>query len=54
MVIEIIGDEKYQELKRRSQVTVDQTVADLQDIKEHLQKALREIKTGVDYEHLPF
>ena len=54
MVIEIIGDEKYQALKRMSQVVVDQTVADLQEIKEHLQGELRRIKAGVDYDNLPF
>jgi len=54
MVIEIIGDEKYQALKRMSQVVVDQTVADLQEIKEHLQEQLRKFKTGVDFENLPF
>lgn len=54
MVIEIIGDEKYQALKRMSQVVVDQTAADLQEIKEHLQGELRRIKAGVDLDNLPF
>jgi len=54
MVIEIIGNERYEELKKRSLVVVDQTVDDLQRIKEDLTKNLQRIKDGLDFNDLPF
>jgi hypothetical protein len=54
MVIEIIGNEKYESLKRKSLVVVDQTVADLEDIKRRLEIELRYIQDGLDFNDLVF
>ena len=54
MVLEIIGDEKYQTLKRKSLCVVDYTIADLEDLKQNLQKRLERIKAGLDFDNLPF
>lgn len=54
MVIEIIGNEKYETLKRKSLVVVDQTVADLEEIKRRLETELRHIRDGLDFNDLPF
>ena len=48
IVIDVIGDETYQDLKRQSLVVIDLTIADLQDRKEYLQKELAKFKSG-DY-----
>jgi len=53
MVIEIIGDEFYQELKRKSQIVIDYTIADLKEIKENLKRQLIKLENG-DYNSLPF
>ncbi|MFA5340172.1 MAG: hypothetical protein WC332_00200 [Clostridia bacterium] len=53
-IIEIIGDEKYQQLKTKSLVRVDYSIADLRDIKESLEKKLDDIKRGLDYSNVPF
>jgi hypothetical protein len=44
MVIEIIGQDYYEEMKRKSSVVVDYTIADLIEIKEYLQNKLKELK----------
>jgi hypothetical protein len=54
MVIEIIGQEYYDEMKRKSLVGIDYTIADLLEIKEHLQTKLIVIKNGMDFNDLPF
>jgi len=54
MVIEIIGDDKYQELKTRSKEIVSHTVSDLEEIKRRLTIELRHIQQGVDFDNLPF
>ena len=54
MVIEIIGEDFYQEMKRKSQVVVDDyTVDDLTLIKADLKAKLKELELG-NYENLPF
>ena len=54
MVIEIIGDEFYQELKRKSLVVVDDyTVDDLRLIKADLTAKLKELELG-NFNKLPF
>jgi hypothetical protein len=42
-VIEIIGQEYYEEMKKKSAMIVDYSVEDLRDIKEHLQKYLSNV-----------
>ena len=54
MVIDIIGDDKYRELKRKSLCVVDYSTADLEDLKEDLTKRLARIKAGLDFDNLPF
>lgn len=44
-VIEVIGDEEYQALKRMSLVVVKHDNEDLRIIKEHLEKELRRLKS---------
>jgi hypothetical protein len=44
-VLNIIGQEKYDELKRMSQPTVDYSIADLRDEKELLKLKLVQLKT---------
>jgi hypothetical protein len=46
MVLEIIGQGKYDYVKRLSRVIVDFTVADLRDQKEYLQAKLKDLKSG--------
>ena len=54
MVIEVIGQDRYEELKKRSLVVVKQTVSDLEQIKFDLQKQLTRIQNGIDFDDLPF
>jgi hypothetical protein len=54
MVIEIIGQNYYEEMKKKSLVVVDYSVEDLRDIKLHLQGELIKIKSGMDFNNLPF
>jgi hypothetical protein len=50
MVLEIIGDEKYQELKRKSQMEITKhTEYDLEMIIEYLEGALEDIKSGIPF-----
>lgn len=50
LVIEIIGDEKYQELKRKSQIEImKHTEYDLEMIIEYLDGALEDIKSGMPF-----
>lgn len=53
-IIDIIGDEKYQALKRKSLMPVDYSVADLEDIKADLKQKLSKIEFGLDLEEIPF
>jgi hypothetical protein len=55
IVIDIIGDEKYAELKRKSLVPLKRTIADMRDERDRLRKALKAITS--DYygvKGLPF
>jgi hypothetical protein len=54
MVIEVIGQDRYEELKKRSLVVAKQTVSDLEQIKFDLQKQLTRIQNGIDFDDLPF
>ena len=54
LIINIIGDEKYAALKRKSLVPVDYTIADIEDIRDHLKRKLADFKAGLDYDNLPF
>jgi len=53
-IIEIIGQQKYDQLKTKSLVTVKYSMQDLRDIKETLKKKLDDIKRGIDFSDLPF
>ena len=44
IVIEIIGNKYYERMKRKSQVKIEYSVEDLQEIKEHLTKTLEKLK----------
>ena len=48
MVIEIIGQPFYDEMKKKSQMIVNYSIADLQDIKTYLQKDLKKIESGIN------
>jgi hypothetical protein len=52
-VIEIIGQDFYEELKKKSLIRVDYSIADLIEMKELLKKKLQELELG-DYTNLPF
>jgi len=55
LVIEIIGDDFYKELKRKSLMDIQKhTEYDLEMIIEYLDGELKRIKAGIDYENLPF
>ena len=54
LIINIIGDEKYQSLKRKSLTPVNYTTADLEDIRDDLRKKLNDIKAGLDFDNIPF
>lgn len=54
LIIEIIGDEFYQELKRKSLGNIKVTEADLEMIKEYLEGKLKDYKAGIDFDDLPF
>jgi hypothetical protein len=54
MIIEIIGQEYYDEMKKKSLIVVDYTITDLLEIKEYLKKQLIIIKAGMDFNNLPF
>ena len=54
LIINIIGDEKYQALKRKSLTPVNYTTADLEDIRDDLRKKLNDIKAGLDFDNIPF
>lgn len=54
MIIDVIGDKKYQELKIKSLKIVDQTVADLEDIKSFLTQELKHIRSGLNFKEIPF
>ena len=45
MIIEVIGQEEYDRLKRMSLVVVDQTVEDLEQIKFELQATLKRLRS---------
>lgn len=49
MVVEIIGQEKYEELKQRSLVTVKHTIEDLEEIKRRLEIDLKHIQAGLNF-----
>lgn len=50
LIINIIGDEKYQTLKRKSLQIVDYSTADLATLKEELISKLKDIKSGLNFE----
>lgn len=52
-VIEIIGQDFYEEMKRKSQIIVNYMIEDLKEIKASLQAKLKELESG-DYTDLPF
>ena len=54
MIIEVIGQEEYDRLKRMSQTVVKHTVEDLEQIKFELQTDLKRIRNGIDFDNLPF
>ncbi len=55
MILEIIGDEKYQELKRKSLIEITKhTEYDLEIIQEYLEGKLKDYKAGIDFNDLPF
>jgi hypothetical protein len=54
MVIEIIGQEEYDRLKKMSLVVVKHTVSDLEQIKFELQAELKRIRNGIDFDKIPF
>ena len=54
LIINIIGDKKYQALKRKSLQVVDYTTADLEQIKQDLTNKLKDIKAGLDFDNIPF
>ena len=54
LIINIIGDKKYQALKRKSLQVVDYTTADLEQIKQDLTNKLKDIKAGLDFDNVPF
>ena len=54
LIINIIGDKKYQALKRKSLQVVDYSIADLEQIKEDLTNKLKDIKAGLDFDNIPF
>jgi hypothetical protein len=54
MVIEIIGDGKYQALKSKSLKVYNYNIKDLEDLKEHLKRKLSRIEAGMDFDNLPF
>lgn len=54
LIINIIGDEKYQALKRKSLQVVDYSIADLEQIKQDLTNKLKDIKAGLDFDNIPF
>lgn len=50
MILEIIGDDTYQELKRKSQMEITKhTEYDLEMIIEYLEGALEDIKSGIPF-----
>lgn len=53
-IIEIIGDEFYNELKVKSLMTVKRNIQDLKDMKSHLQSELTKMEDGINYNDLPF
>ena len=54
IVIDIIGDNKYQSLKRKSLEIYDYDVYELELIRNDLKKKLKEFETGLDFNNLPF
>jgi hypothetical protein len=50
MIIEVIGQEEYDRLKRMSLVFVDQTVDDLEQIKFELEAKLKQIRAGINFD----
>ena len=55
MIIDIIGDEKYQELKRKSLMDIQKhTEYDLEIIQDYLEGKLKDYKAGIDFSDLPF
>lgn len=55
MIIDIIGDDKYQELKRKSLMDIQKhTEYDLEMIQEYLEGKLKDYKAGIDFNDLPF
>ena len=54
LIINIIGDDEYQALKRKSLQVVDYTTADLEQIKQDLTNKLKDIKAGLDFDNIPF
>ena len=54
LIINIIGDDEYQALKRKSLQVVDYTTADLEQIKQDLTNKLKDIKAGLDFDNITF
>ena len=54
LIINIIGDDEYQALKRKSLQVVDYSIADLEQIKEDLTEKLKDIKAGLDFDNITF
>ena len=54
IVIDIIGDEKYQALKRKSLVVFDYNIKDLEDMRDFLKTRLDKFEAGLDFDDLPF
>jgi len=55
MILEIIGDDTYQELKRKSLMDIQKhTEYDLEMIQEYLEGKLKYYKAGIDFNDLPF
>ena len=54
MIIEIIGQDFYEAMKKKSLCVVDHTIADLEDIKAVLDAKLFKIQNGVDFDNLPY
>jgi hypothetical protein len=53
-VIDVIGDEKYAALKRKSLQVVDYSTSDLEEKRDNLRRKLHDFKAGVDFDNIPF
>ena len=54
LIINIIGDEKYAALKRKSLQVVDYSTSDLEEKRDNLRRKLHDFKAGLDFDNLPF